>query len=143
MSAAVTDGTYRYEPSLPLHQRRVQVPKTVTYFYCPKCGREERFSWFRAYCTESGELVCLGCSLPGRWRLCHCRQPCRVDQFGTKGLWPCESSICNDCRSGNKTRQPLQAMCAHCGEIFAAKRSDARFCSGRCRTATHRARSKR
>jgi hypothetical protein len=30
--------------------------------------------------------------------------------------------------------------CAHCGQEFTPSRSDARFCSGRCRVAAHRAR---
>jgi hypothetical protein len=29
--------------------------------------------------------------------------------------------------------------CAHCGEPFTPARSDARYCSGRCRVAAHRA----
>ena len=28
--------------------------------------------------------------------------------------------------------------CDHCGQSFAAKRSDAKYCSPRCRTAAHR-----
>jgi hypothetical protein len=120
--------------ALPLYQRVESRTVRSQYFYCADCGCESRFSWPSAFCTETGELVC--CS--SKFRLCRrCRQPRRLEQFGSELLWPCESTICNGCRV-TPTRQPLQ--CAHCGNPFAPTRSDARFCSGRCRTAAHRAR---
>jgi hypothetical protein len=37
--------------------------------------------------------------------------------------------------------QPLRGRaCERCGQTFAPRRSDARYCSGRCRVAAHRAR---
>jgi predicted nucleic acid-binding Zn ribbon protein len=36
---------------------------------------------------------------------------------------------------------PVAARCAHCGQEFVGGRNDARYCSGRCRTAAYRARN--
>jgi endogenous inhibitor of DNA gyrase (YacG/DUF329 family) len=145
----VTD-VFREPPFLPLHHR--QVWKTVAYFYCSKCGREKQFSWFDAFCTQSGELLCLACTSAFNfdkdktgWKLCRrCRRPRRVgkdSQFTYPYVqYPDHNTICDECRSVNwPAREPLQAVCARCGKPFTAKRSDARFCSGRCRTAAHRA----
>jgi uncharacterized OB-fold protein len=33
----------------------------------------------------------------------------------------------------------VEQSCAQCGELFVPARSDARYCSGRCRVAAHRA----
>jgi hypothetical protein len=140
---AVTDEKFRNEPLLPLHHRAVTVVKTVSYFYCSKCGGEERFMWSTAHCTETGELICdrIAC---GRtcWKLCRrCRQPRRYpDQFTASYLGPPGiPTICNECCVQKPEREPLQVACVHCGKPFTANRSDARFCSGRCRTAAHRA----
>jgi hypothetical protein len=48
---------------------------------------------------------------------------------------------------GNWHRQPVKVehepqYCDHCGDEFLPTRKDARFCSGRCRVAAHRAQTK-
>jgi hypothetical protein len=129
--------------SLPLHHR--QVWKTVPYFYCSKCGTEQQFTWTGTNCTETGELLCRLCSYRlsqgnghNWWRVCRrCRQPRRAGSQFNLVYPPCSNTICDECRSDSH-HQPLQLVCAHCRNPFTAKRSDARFCSGRCRTAAHR-----
>lgn len=37
------------------------------------------------------------------------------------------------------TSSPYRPACAHCGELFRARRHGAAFCSTRCRVAAHRA----
>ena len=44
---------------LRLYDRVESTTRTVQYYYCSKCGREARFSWQGASCTETGELLCL------------------------------------------------------------------------------------
>jgi hypothetical protein len=56
--------------------------------------------------------------------------------------------LCDDCQrlernwknAERRRLSPESRTCAQCGETFAPKRSDARFCSTRCRVAAHRAR---
>lgn len=126
---------------LPLHERVETVRRR--YFYCSTCRREQRFGWTSAYCTEAGELLCFSCSYERRrrgdeqLRLCRqCRQPRHV--LSDFPYPACSQTVCNGCRI-EKKRQPLP--CGHCGKPFTPKRSDARYCSGRCRTAAHRCRT--
>ena len=42
-------------------------------------------------------------------------------------------------RAKRRRPPPNQRACAQCGETFSPARSDARFCSTRCRVAAHRA----
>jgi hypothetical protein len=135
---AVTDDPGAWVRPLPLHHSHVV--KSIPYFYCAKCGREKPFSWTYAFCTETGDLLCLAHEL--NWRLCRrCRQPRHNSQFAPGHTqYQCHNTICDECRVGDTPqREPLQMVCAHCRNPFTAKRSDARFCSGRCRTAAHRA----
>lgn len=44
------------------------------------------------------------------------------------------------CRYAHLACPILWTECAHCGDPFAAQRISARYCSGRCRVAAHRAR---
>ena len=143
---------------LLLHERTIS--RTVTFFYCSKCAREKRFTWQDAYCTEAGELLCTICA-PALawdkdkigWKLCRrCRRPRRTGLGpDTEFTWtrayapPAyveyanHNTICNECRSlGSKRTEPLPLVCVRCGDTFTAKRSDAKYCSSRCRTATHR-----
>lgn len=50
---------------------------------------------------------------------------------------PCSEKCRSRMRRG--PRQDLTRACEHCGEMFTPTRSDARFCSTRCRVAAHRA----
>ena len=45
--------------------------------------------------------------------------------------------LCAACR--HASRPDEARTCDHCAETFTSSRSDARYCSGRCRTAAHRA----
>jgi hypothetical protein len=59
----------------------------------------------------------------------------------------CPPETCSDrCRqrvwramNPTEPAEPTERPCEHCGEPFEARRRDARYCSGRCRTAAHRA----
>jgi hypothetical protein len=133
--AVTAASVSKLERPLPLHQRTVI--KTVLCFYCSKCGREKQFSWHYAHCTEVGELVC--CVSTGL-KLCRrCCQPRRTGRDG--GQFTGSQTVCDGCpgRPRADSREPLQVVCGNCGNTFAAKRSDSKFCSGRCRTAAHRA----
>ena len=44
-------------------------------------------------------------------------------------------TLCEECRAKPKPT----TICAKCGQAFTPRRSDAKFCSGRCRVAAHRA----
>lgn len=127
---AVTTESFGSQP-LPLHQRTIS--RIVTFFYCSKCGREKQFSWHYAHCTESGDLVCCQST---NWKLCRrCRQPRRAC-----GQFTGSETVCDGCPGPHADiGDPLQVACSRCATQFTAKRSDAKFCSGRCRTAAHRA----
>ena len=76
-----------------------------------------------------------------------------VDHTGHTGVWNgtgCGGSLhCSDaCRKKRAAElarrryvpaEPQERPCAHCGKLFAPRRSDAKTCSVRCRTALHRA----
>ena len=55
-----------------------------------------------------------------------------------------EGPICSTCCQRawklSKRREPQAIPCASCGESFTPKRSDAKFCSDRCRQRMHRGR---
>jgi len=134
---AVTDENHPHADGfLPLHHRTVW--KTVAYFYCAKCGSEGRFSWLYAHCTESGELLCLFHGLPTGWKLCRrCRQPRRTGREDSQ--FTGSQTVCDGCKGKINQYEPLQMVCVHCETGFTATRSDAKFCSAKCRTAAHRA----
>lgn len=54
-----------------------------------------------------------------------------------------EGPVCHTCYQrawrANRRREPEPIACASCGESFKPARSDARFCSDRCRQRAHRA----
>lgn len=67
-------------------------------------------------------------TMPSRWALCSgCGRTMLVHRRARQ-------SRCGTC-------EPRQRTCAQCGAPFSASRSDARYCSGRCRVAAHRART--
>lgn len=41
---------------------------------------------------------------------------------------------------GSRAKEHQEQACAHCGAAFIPKRSDSKFCSGKCRVAAHRQR---
>ncbi|GFH00018.1 hypothetical protein MHIP_05010 [Mycolicibacterium hippocampi] len=135
---------------LPLSLRRET--RIVGHFTCSACPREEKFRWLYARCTAEGALLCNHCALQwhvgGRyvgWRLCRrCREPRWVgderSQFTLSPVaYAINRTICDRCVSEDRRTVAVTTECAQCRNPFTAKRSDARFCSGRCRTAAHRA----
>jgi hypothetical protein len=81
-----------------------------------------------------------------RVRYCeHCGEPF---YFGWKGNGLHIRYCCGECRwdadgerrHARRARPRLPRPCMRCGETFTPARSDARYCSGRCRVAAHRAR---
>jgi len=96
--------------------------------------------------------------LPARLVCAECRtadgMPWDVDRRPCKG---CERVICfagggqrsaNFCSPLCRKRYTARGghlgpmACKHCGETFQPTRDDAKYCSGRCRVAAHRAKSK-
>jgi hypothetical protein len=53
--------------------------------------------------------------------------------------WTTYEMLCEECRATPPEPKPTRE-CERCGNEFTPGRSDARFCSGRCRVAHHRAR---
>jgi len=73
----------------------------------------------------------------------HCKQCDRLIYGWYKRTWHCSE----ECRlktqtqrvSEEKARLRQERPCPQCGETFKPKRSDGRYCSGRCRMAAFRA----
>jgi hypothetical protein len=114
-------------------------PKAVLAFNprwayrCSKCGESYWLRWYVA-CDETGQdLYCRNCTLDSEFFWC------RRGQHVISGGW---QAIQPDRERGHATIKPKPdhtRACAHCGQTFTPKRSDARYCSGRCRVAAHRA----
>lgn len=71
----------------------------------------------------------------------HCQLPMYRDRhakgFRTFCSWSCRFAFYN----GKRQRKVIEdKVCGHCGETFTAKRTDARYCSARCRQAARRSR---
>jgi hypothetical protein len=97
--------------------------------YSPE-ARADHLGWIVARCAHCG------CRTLIRYRLAHyCSNECRTEHR-------LEVRRARDARterpSRAKVRQPRQ--CAYCGGSFTPARDDARYCSGACRVAAHRAR---
>ena len=103
---------------------------------CIEAGKcNEDWIWFgirRAVPLINGEIVCWrhATEEERRNRWCgRCERALDKDEFD-------RPMICRSC----STRAAHQRSCEHCGIEFVPARKDARFCSGRCRVAAHRAR---
>ena len=88
--------------------------------------------------------VCESCRHPGtEWDE---PQPCTECSFPTsraikRGKPKQGRRFCSEACSSRfyrRKKSTRTAPCAQCGEEFVSRRSDARFCSNRCRTAAHR-----
>jgi hypothetical protein len=134
------------------------VSRVRYYFKCAVCmapggkweGHHIRWSWVEEFgLTEDGKLLCTVCAdrlKRPRHRYCRrCLEPRPVSKFPAPydtpdtdwvlGHTVFGSHICDTCRNPPRPT----AECEHCTETFTQARSDARFCSTRCRVAAHRA----
>jgi hypothetical protein len=114
-------------------------------------GRCARFTWQYMWGSSNDRVSSRFCKRCGRKFAAVASPP-----FDPLGLGPSviRLSVCRDCtrervrknsvltsrayRARNRKKSEPTA-CAHCGEQFTPKRSDARYCSARCRVAAHRA----
>jgi len=93
-----------------------------------------------SYPASGLEAVVVACRSCGRWLVVHAQvanmRHCSYRCF----------RFSRSARERERRRQkqglgsPSPRRCWHCGEAFEAKRADARYCTGRCRTAASRAR---
>lgn len=141
--------------------KRVIDVKHVWMFTCARCGGN--FYLWAAYTQTDGSLTCWSCG-DGQARLLWCLgcqrglpeerfiRPLRDDfdpdsEYGKRVLalralsrrpgpqYGPSELLCEECRG----RPEPARECAKCGQEFTPRRSDARFCSSRCRVAAHRA----
>lgn len=138
---------------MQLHEHPKNEPAVIfrAAFHCGRCGRYVYMGRY-PYCNEDGtELYCLSCG----WDAQHHRVPGQPTEYrptlwrycrrGGHVYWPGDALSTKCSESHAKPRQKPRVQhdpmpCAHCGEDFTPKRSDARYCSGKCRVAAHRAR---
>jgi hypothetical protein len=126
--------------------------RTVWAFSCPRC--ECRFKLFHAKPLADGTLVCRWCFGPeDEHDLLRCKQCGKMlptseferepdPAFDQTAAALGGYSMLIECRSCRRPRTPdiAERDCEHCGTSFTPSRSDARFCSLRCRVAAHRTR---
>ncbi|GAB6987922.1 hypothetical protein JCM10369A_44520 [Nocardioides pyridinolyticus] len=125
-----------------------RVRETETLFETKRVEREIETALRQGMCrpcaVETAEWTVIGLSHMPRMSLSLCRScerrlnPKPRKNYRT-GRYECRPV--NRTRPGRKSRARTNAMCRHCTGSFAAKRSDARYCSGRCREAARRARN--
>jgi hypothetical protein len=120
------------------HPEAVEVFIPTWGYYCAECGGLKKLGWY-APTDEKGERL-----------YCVVHAPQRE---GADGRWPepafwwcrhgqhvvTERKACH--KIGHPEPKPeldRTRSCERCGEEFTPKRSDARYCSVRCRVAAHR-----
>ena len=86
--------------------------RTVWVFTCPDCGKD--FYLGAARLGEDSELRCGRCDDGEGWQRGFHYEPPEVE------------------------KEIVAFVCANCGDEFTPARSDARYCSTRCRVAAHR-----
>ena len=70
-----------------------------------------------------------------------CGGPIRCD-VRKQGRMFCSRACETNHYNGKRQRKAIEVKaCGHCGEVFTAKRTDARYCSARCRQAARRSRA--
>ena len=114
-------------------------------FTCSGCECE--FYVFAARVQRDGSLRCWECAekrdgidwpVDYDW-CCQCRKAKRWGEFRSFSGVKAAGHRCSECRAAKPVAQPRPAVaCRHCGVEFTPTRSDARYCSGRCRVAAHR-----
>ena len=114
---------------------------------CGWCGstltpKHDRYRWLCVPCgdrnVEEHTATCLECRRRYERSTRHgwgngvglCSEQCRRlhQHYNDVARWA---------RRDTPERQPV--VCGQCGQTFTPKRSDAQYCSGRCRVAAHRA----
>lgn len=117
---------------------KVEIVQTVYAFTCAACGDAHYVRGARV--QADGTLRCYKCDGRKRggtfYRWCpRCRTAKSLRDFEPDRIDAGRHQWCLECVAvdGDKAR-----CCAWCGSEFTPKRSDARFCSGRCRVAAHR-----
>lgn len=118
---------------------------------CQQCQREVPDDEVMLYTTvrsmwggRSNALICKDC---GKWKISQgIPRPCVVCGKSIVvglGIRHRRYHTCGSYRCEYLARKPAVVHeiqpCDHCGEDFMPKRSDSRFCSVRCRVASHRA----
>ena len=120
-------------------------------FYCGKCGKwAGRISWFVAKMSKERTSTTIPARLSGRSHGSMCmasrelgrsRRWCRrgkhvaaASQLELYGPW--RRQRCSHQKAAPDQRDHTRA-CDHCGQLFNPKRSDAQYCSTRCRVAAH------
>ncbi len=117
----------------------MEVVQTIVVFDCAACSKPYKIRSARV--QADGTLQCPNCSEAESFRWCpQCQQAKpwerfeNVRHFARLG----RAEWCLECASVVPAVRPATS-CDHCGTEFEPARSDARFCSGRCRVAAHRA----
>lgn len=118
----------------------------VWVYTCPRCDPDQvhRAGWYIP-CSEDGRtLFC-------RWHAPQREYPStnyKGEPFTARTTaylwcrrgWHVTGERCGEgAHITSRTRTPEPRACQRCGETFTPTRSDARFCSARCRVAAHRA----
>jgi len=113
--------------------------------YVARTTRED--PWSRHGYGWGHESYCADCVKgwhPSWWQVAQQKQPRPCVTCGQPmvsfGLWSAAKTCSRQC-SWHRPRTHVEhepRACEHCGEEFTPKRSDARFCSVRCRVAAHR-----
>lgn len=109
-------------------------------FQCLRCDR-----WLPlniALPLEEGSLICWHCrEAEDAHDLLRCGECGRM--LASEAFGPSRFALpikCEGCRSQRIKRATRESRpCHQCGETFTPSRTDARYCSGRCRVAAHRA----
>jgi hypothetical protein len=111
---------------------KVEVVHRGYIFECPGCGRDFHVRYARV--QADGSLRCPDCS---NGSMCWCAGCGAAKPSGEmqRNRWNEPGHRCLDCAAA----EPQPKTCDRCGEEFTPKRRDARYCSGRCRVAAHRA----
>ncbi|PBC57039.1 hypothetical protein CJ177_15815 [Rhodococcus sp. ACPA1] len=125
----------------------MEVTHTVPAFECTYCDALTELA--DGHVESSGRLCCRDChysSSFGGWRdgthlwcpRCRTAKPQGAFDHRPFVHYP----VCRDCETAaaaRAARRPPTVACAHCSGEFTPARSDARYCSTRCRVAAHRA----
>jgi hypothetical protein len=141
MTTAVTaKGGHKYatlsvtRPHSEAFQEWEQI--TTWMFSCAKCGEQQRLARYTPTDKHGNHLYCWRCAFPELGR------PLMEFGFVFWQYWWCKRGqhviTGGPCRQQQKPEPDRTRSCDHCGETFAPTRSDAKFCSGRCRVAAHR-----
>lgn len=116
-------------------------------YVCAGCDREH-YLQRRQAANSDGRPICWDCTPRGRDDVRHylctrCVRPRRQEEFpAARRTYGTPATVCTVCLEAEAAaRRPTPRPCERCAGTFTPARSDARFCSGRCRVAAHRAKA--